>query len=184
MEITYEITLEDALALGLYHNANSSQARRTLILFRTVAILVFAALMALALLSPAQAGLSAADRFVALLPVLLVGVAVVSFFPAIQRWAVKRGVSNAFFRRQRGGLSHQFVLSLGPDGLVHSSGAAERVTPWEEVREIVVEPDHCFFFMDAATALIVPARAFPGNDAWAHFTDAARRFVGDARSGS
>jgi hypothetical protein len=190
MDVEYEITLDDALALGYYHNAHASQARRTLTLFRILVILIFAALMAVALLSPEQSGKTAADRFNALLPVLIIGVAVISFFPAIQRWAVKRGVSNAFHRRQSNHLSSRFSLSVQPDGLIHrrgdgrKTGVGERITRWEDIRQIVVRPDHAFFYMDGATALIVPARALSDSDSWARFTDTARRYLDAAHSQS
>ena len=180
MDVEYDITLDDALALGYYHNARSRRARRILILFRTLVIFLFAAVMAVALLSPQDAEVSTGDRFVALLPLLIVGVGVVSFFPSIQRWAVKWGVSNAYRQRQRSGLSSSFALSVTPEGLVHRQGETEHMTRWEHVGKFVVQEEHAFCYMDAATALIVPARAFPDEAAWQQFIETTRRHHAEA----
>jgi hypothetical protein len=75
------------------------------------------------------------------------------------------------------------TLSVSPGGWTTKIGSLTGTRSWSEVREIIEEPGTICIVGTNRNALIIPARAFEGEDARRHFSADIRQWHQSANGG-
>jgi hypothetical protein len=73
------------------------------------------------------------------------------------------------------GLFDRHGVILDPEGLRVINARSDMLVRWTAVRQFVVSRNYLFLYLTANTAIIVPCRAFPDDEAFKAFRRLARR---------
>jgi hypothetical protein len=67
-------------------------------------------------------------------------------------------------------------LSISPESISFTGKLMTASALWEAVEQIAVTEDHAFFFTTRRTGFVLPARAFPDEEAFREFVKTARYY--------
>lgn len=176
MVIEFENSLEDVLALNMYHYEQSPGARRVrrLLQFGPAAILglIFLAQIVFSGASPISA-----------LPWLMFAVVWTVFVPYMMRRSMRKRVLQLYSGGRDKGIVGKHTLSLTSSGLTDKTGYGKTETAWRDVLKMIATTQHVFIYVSDTAAHIVPARAFPDEIKFREFRDTVIRHL-KATSGS
>jgi hypothetical protein len=165
MVVEYENSLDDVLALNLYHHQQSPRARRTRQILQYgpagLLVLVFLGQMAFTDASPISA-----------LPWLMFAAIWTIFVPYMLKRSMRKRVLELFVQGQSKGIVGSHTLSVTSTGVSDKTGFGRTETAWADVKKVVATSQYVFVYISDATAHIVPRRAFPDDDKYAEFRDA------------
>ncbi len=168
MVIEFENSLDDVLALNLYHHEQSLSARRTrrLLQFGPAAIplLVFVVQIMGSSASPASA-----------LPWLMFAAIWVVIMPLMLRRAMKKRVVQLFVQGESQGLVGKHTLSLSADGVLDKASHGKTKTGWRDVKKVVATSQYVFIYISDTVAHIVPSSAFDDEQGFHEFRDTVIR---------
>jgi hypothetical protein len=67
-------------------------------------------------------------------------------------------------------------LAISPEGLALSWASGNSTIRWNAVHRVATTPTHAFFYINSASAIPLPRRAFPDDEDFEDFVAAADRF--------
>jgi hypothetical protein len=169
MVVEFENSLDDVLALNLYHHQQSPKARRTRQLLQygpaAILVLVFLGQLVLTEASPISA-----------LPWLMFAVVWTLFVPFMLRRSMRKRVLQLFVEGKSRGMVGSHKLSLTSTGVTDKTGFGTTETAWRNVRKVVSTSEHLFIYVGDTAAHIVPRRAFPDVARFHEFRDTVFRY--------
>ena len=169
MDIEYEISVDDILALNLYHHQQSPSARRTrmLLQYGPPVILVIIFLI--------QASLTGGSPVSALPWLFFAGIWVI-FVPFSLRRSMRKKVAKLILESQDNRVTGKHKLSLTPDAVTDKTGSGKTKTKWRDVRKLVATNQYLYIYISDTLAHIVPRRAFASEAEFREFVDSAMRY--------
>jgi len=176
MVVEFENSLDDLLALNLYHHQQSPSARRVrqLLQFGPAAILVIVFLV--------QVLVSGASP-VSSLPWLMFAVVWTVFVPYMMRRSLKKRILQLYADGRDRGVVGRHTLSLTSTGVTDKTSFGKTVTTWREVRKVVATNEYVFIYVSDAVAHVVPRRDFSDESKFHEFRDAVIRHMKVASGG-
>jgi hypothetical protein len=176
MVVEFDNSLDDLLALNLYHHQQSSSAQRTrrLLQFGPAAVLVIAFLV--------QVLISGASP-VSSLPWLLFAAVWTAFVPYLMRRSLRKRILQLYAEGRDRGIVGRHTLSLTATGVTDKTSFGKTVTTWREVRKAVATHEYVFIYVSDTVAHIVPRRAFPDQTGFHEFRDTVFRHMRAAGGG-
>ena len=169
MNIEYQNTLDDILALNWYHHRASPAARRTLLLFQyglPIAIVVLVVLITLA------AGWS----LFTIVPAVVLALAWFALVPQMQKRNLQKQIVRLYAEGRDRGIVTGHKVSMSSSSITDRTDRGETTTAWKDVDKVVATEKHVFIYVGPQSALIVPRGAFPGESEYNAFVDAAMRY--------
>ena len=169
MVIDYENSLDDIMALNLYHHQQSSEARRTrqILQYGPPAALVLIALVQVSVFGSA---------LTSSLPWLFFAGIWALFVPFSLRRSMRKKVAKMVLQGDDTGVAGRHKLSLSSDAVTDKISAKKTKTKWSEVRKIAATGGHLFIYISDTAAYIVPRRAFEDESKYREFVDTAMRY--------
>jgi branched-subunit amino acid transport protein len=169
MVVEFENSLDDVLALNLYHYEQSPGARRTrrLLQFGPPAILV--AIFLGQLLFTGASPISS-------LPWLMFAVVWAVFVPYMLRRSMRKRVMQLFVQGQSKGIVGNHTLTLTSKGVTDKTGFGKTETIWRDIWKVVATNQYVFIYLSDTAAHIVPRRAFPDELKFEEFRDTVIRY--------
>jgi hypothetical protein len=157
------------LAFNDYHAAKRGRAGRSSLWWAFPVLLLLAGL--LYLLASDSGAREAMILFVA--AVLLSGVYVLARL--LHRSAIRRNARRdpTFPRKRR--------IVLTPEAVEGSTEVSTARTLWEGVLKVAATETHLFIYLAPTQAIVIPGRAFPSDEDFDDFIDAARDYHRAAR---
>lgn len=148
MEIEYELTGSDILALAKHRLQHTPTLRRRLRMRRFGYAIGF-------ILVALGTWLLRADI---ILPIIFLALAIISFllFPTYYGWRLRRSVSQAYQDEKKRATLGIRTLRATSDGLEEESPYGEIRLKWDVVDEIAVTPAHTFISIGQVPSLIIP----------------------------
>ena len=188
MEIEYELMSEDLLAYQRYHRRNPPEPRRGGGLTNAF-LWVFVGMLALsAMLLTIGSDNRVATSYLLVIPYVGLGAALALAGMVLYARLMQ---PRLLMRTLKQGRNAEKVLgwrrlSIDAEGVRSTSEFASSLYLWHGIDRIGSTPDHAFFYISTATAVVVPRTAFADDRAFKEFVDAARRYyrvgrVGDGR---
>jgi hypothetical protein len=176
MVVEFENSLDDVLALNLYHHQQSSAAQRTrrLLQFGPAAILVIVFLV--------QVSVSGASP-ISSLPWLMFAAVWTVFVPYMMRRSLKKRILQLYAEGRDKGIVGKHTLSITSAGVTDKTRFGNTVTTWRDVRKVVATNEHVFIYVSDTVAHVVPRRDFPDEARFHEFRDAVIRYVRAAGGG-
>jgi len=177
MEVEYELTAEDYVALVLYHSENDPRLRRSH--RNAVIVLVIYVLGALAL---GLFGPKGSEMFAIIACPVLLGILAFKTVPSLRKWLLLRRLA-----KSKDGDTHgpsRMKVALSPEDLSHESPDCSVRHRWSGIHNVVKTDNHLFIFFDSATAFIVPRRAFPSSGDFVTFAAQAEDYLRQAKGGA
>jgi hypothetical protein len=169
MDIEYENSMDDILALNLYHHQQLPAARRTrmLLQYGPPVILVIIFLVQVSITG---------GSLVSSLPWLFFAGIWVIFVPYSLRRAMKKRVTRMVLENQGGGITGRHKLSLKSDAVTDQTGSGKTKTRWADVPKLVVTGSYLYIYISDTSAHIIPKRAFESEAEFKEFVDTAMRY--------
>ncbi len=148
MELEYDLTEPDLLALAMHGLHTSSRGRR-LLQSRRVATLVGFAMLALGTWLITQS---------VTMPVLFVslGLLFAAFYPAFLEWRLRQRVAASFRDPRNAATFATRTLDATDDGLQEVSGLGELKLKWAIINELSETPTHAFLSVQGVPSLVIP----------------------------
>lgn len=169
MDIQYQNTMDDLVALHLYNSQRSASSRLGRLLLQLVVGSI--TLASSALYFVAAEYLEASIWLVA-------GLLLVALVPRSFRWSVERQALKLHRRSQKTGALGLHRLSLTAEAMVDTTDRGERQVLWTDVERVVSTSDHVFILTAVGSAAIVPKTAFSDDAGCADFIQSARNYLG------
>ena len=169
MNIEFQNTLEDILALNWYHHRASPGARRTLLLFQyglPVAIVLIVVIITFA------AGWSTFT----IVPAVVLALAWFALVPRMQKRNLQKQVVKLYAEGRDRGIVTGHKVSMSSSSITDRTDRGETKTAWKDVDKVVGTEKYVFIYVGPESALIVPRGAFPGESEYRAFLDAAMRY--------
>jgi len=168
MVVEFENSLDDVLALNMYHYQHSANVRRTRLILQfgppVIPVVVF-------LVQILVSGASLASA----LPWLVFAGIWVLFVPFSLRRGMRKRVAKMVLESQNDGIVGKHRLSLTSKAMTDKTDSGKTKTRWAEVRRIVATNQYVFIYIDANVAHIVPKRAFPDESKYKEFIKTVMR---------
>jgi len=176
MVVEFENSLDDLLALNLYHHQQSPSARRIrqLLQFGPAGVLVIVFLV--------QVLVSGASP-ISSLPWLMFAMIWTLFVPFMMRRSLKKRILQLYSQGKDRGVVGRHTLSLTSAGVTDKTSFGKTVTTWRDVRKAVATNEYVFVYISDAVAHIVPRRAFSDDSGFLEFRDAVIRHMRAAGGG-
>src|SRR5207244_2763036 len=67
-------------------------------------------------------------------------------------------------------------LAISPDGISDYSSDSAGITVWSGIEKIAVTKNHAFFYVNTASAMILPRRAFSNDLEFTNFIETAQHY--------
>jgi hypothetical protein len=169
MNIEFQNTLDDILALNWYHHRTSPAARRTLLLFQyglPVAIVLVVVIITFA------AGWS----LFTIVPAVVLALAWFAFVPQMQKRNLQKQIVKLYAEGRDRGIVTGHKVSINSSSIADRTDRGETKTAWKDVDKVVATEKHVFIYIGPESALIVPRGAFPGESEYSAFVDTAMRY--------
>ena len=160
--------MDDLVAFHLYNSEHSASFRRGRLLLQLVVGLMTAASSTIYFV---------AGDYLKAVVWLVAGLLLVAVVPRSFRWSVERQALKVYRRSQKKGLVGVHRLSLAPEAMVHTSEREESRVVWSGVERVVSSDEYVFIYTSAATATVVPKRAFSDDAECAEFIETARQYL-------
>ena len=179
LEVTYELTIEDALAFLDDAGARSPAIRR-----QTTIEIVLGLIAGLggAALGLWVTGYWPPDDPVSLVAVALWVVVMVALLPGWLRRQRRRRLRR-ILKEGTQAASGPEVLRIAPDTIVGANDLGASKVDWKAITEVHQTDTYLFLHLSSLTAIIIPARAFPDRETFDQFAQAARDFHARANPG-
>jgi hypothetical protein len=168
MNIEFENTLDDILALNWYHHRTSPAARRTLRLFQYVLPL---AIVLIVLVITFAAGWSK----MSLLPAAVLALAWFALVPRMQKRNLQKRIVKLYAEGRDRGIVTGHKVSISSSSITDRTDHGETKTAWKDVDKVVATEKYVFIYVGPESALIVPKRAFPHESKYGAFVDTVMR---------
>ncbi|UCC61006.1 MAG: YcxB family protein [Dehalococcoidia bacterium] len=169
MDIEYENSMDDILALNLYHHQQAPSARRTRMLLH------YGPPVILVIIFLAQVSIIGGSLVTGLPWLFFAGIWVI-FVPYSLRRAMKKKVARMVLENQDGGITGQHKLSLKSDSVTDQTGSGKTKTRWADVPKIVLTSSYLYIYISDTSAHIIPKRAFESETKFREFVDTAMRY--------
>ncbi|MCJ7522354.1 MAG: YcxB family protein [Dehalococcoidia bacterium] len=169
MDIEFENTMDDILALNTYHFQRSPGARRNRLIFQYVLPGIPALIYLALVFGGGSSELSA-------LPWLLLAMLLFVLGPFSVRRSLKRRVVKMVAEEQGRGAVGGHRLSITRSAVTDKAGSGKTTTNWTDVKKVVLMDNYVFIYIGDTSAHIVPKRAFPDETAWKEFKDTIGRY--------
>ena len=153
MEIEYNFTIDDVVALSLWHNLQTKTFKNSVKKGRI--FLPLGSLLLLSLVSwVTKTYYYVAAGFVSL---------IVLFFwiPDIMRKSAKDQVRKTIDEVQGKGAVGKMELSISPEKVTEKSETGVGSSSWDAVKQIIETVDHVFIYGGVAKSYIIPKRTLP-----------------------
>jgi hypothetical protein len=171
MQVSYTATIDDYVALFSFLRSRSwgLTIRLVGLWVATVVVTIFWIILVLLIVDPDR-------RSPALKSSLFLGIAFA--YLVYDGWRKWRRVPQEGYEQERsvigtGGL----VLELTPEELRQTSALFSSTMKWGAIEEIAETNAHLFFIIRDDTVILVPRRAFPGENEAQAFLDTARSYL-------
>jgi len=177
MEVGYELTAEDYVALALYRSDNDPTLRRSRRNAVTVLVIYVLGALALGLFGP-----EGSEMFAIIAGPMLLGILAFKTVPSLRRWLLLRRLA-----KSKDGDTHgpsRMRVALSPEGLSHESPDCSVRHRWSGIQGVAKTKDHLFIFIDSSHAYVVPRRAFQSAGDFDAFVTRAEDYLRQAKSGS
>jgi len=169
MDIEFENTMDDILALNMYHFQRAPDARRNRMIFQYVIpgipVLVYLAMV-----------ISGVSSVLGALPFLLLAMLLFVLGPFSVRRSLKRRVIKMVIEDESRGAVGKHRLSVTNNAVTDKAGSGKTMTRWSDVKKVVLMDNYVFIYVSDTSAHIVPKRAFPDETAWKEFKDTLSRY--------
>jgi hypothetical protein len=171
MEIEFDLTEPDILALMHYQLRRVPRARHPMQVRRFSYVVGFA-LLALGFWLTMQN---------AILPAVFLALAVVAllFYPAIFEWLLRRQVALAFKDPHKRVTFGTRTMRTSSEGIVELSELGMMAIRWPAITDLTATATHAFLTVQARAAMVIPAARVRRGD-YARFLEACRSFMGGA----
>jgi len=171
MSIEYEITLDDLVALTLYHSETAPGMRRNRVLLLGMGGVLLLFAVATTFSTDWKAALSSPMGFLlTILPIVLpIGLLYYTLSPGMRSRQAKFMVARTYKDGKGHNVFGKHTLTVSPEGLVETIGATEYRTAWASVERIGVTPEYVFIYTSPIQASVVPRRAFADEAASQEF---------------
>ena len=180
VNLEYDLSVDDMIALGTYHSEHSPEEKRRYRLFQGV-ILAIVVVLLVSTVSSVLAGQTPdtpGGLAIAFLPLLCPGILLfLVFSPAVRRWSVSRAVRRAFAEQDEQGSIGRQRLTVTPQALHLETNVAELNIDWASISDIDATEDHIFVHTVANQAFVVPRTAFPNQATFEAFMDTLRTYT-------
>ncbi len=172
-EVSYELDIDDLVALALHNRRRSPTLRRQQII--VVSFLAMSSSGGVALILSRQARWT--ESFVFL------GIFFLFFLLTLRRGA-KRGNARLLRKLYLEGSNRALLgtrqMRISPEGLRYSSDVIETAAKWAAVEKIETTAEYAYFYIAAVEAYIIPRRAFSDERQFTAFVELARRYRQEA----
>ena len=169
MEIEFENTMDDILALNMYHFQRSPGARRNRLLFQYglpgIPALVYIILVA-----------SGGSSFISALPWLLLALILFVLVPFSMRRSLRRRVIKMFNEGESQGAVGKHHLSITRSSVTDKTTRGKTTTNWVDVKKVVLMDRYVFIYISDTSAHIVPRRAFSEASKWEELQDTVGKY--------
>jgi hypothetical protein len=175
MEVDYELTMADLLALAEYQSAHSATIQRQRRRIRLLLPVIFAMIWLML-------WLATGDNTLALyvgIAVAVVGLIFFLSFPALVKAQTLRFIRRLRMEESNAALFRRRRLTITPETITEATEVHVSTWRWIAFECIVVERQHAFFF-GALSALVLPKAAFATDKAFQEFAATAQRYHREA----
>jgi hypothetical protein len=184
MEVEYEQTPDDLKALQRHLVKHQLKDKRNPLVsaFVGIGVVLFAYLL---VYLKDMVQIPFVDDLFSKLPEILVGALLTGLALVLH---IKVSARNAMRKRLRAGRNAEKVLGwrrvvIDAQGVHITSKVSSTTCLWDGIDEVATTNAHVFFYIMTNSAFVVPRRAFPSDQAFDDFVDAARRYHGMAGGG-
>lgn len=174
MDITYEVLPEDVWRLNQYYRRK--HALRPVIVYGVVAVIALISLGLVCMLLTAWQGQGRVDMS-QMLSLALVVYVFWRYLPPSKARVLKTA-------KQTPGFLGKHSVALSPDWISEKTNVSDSKAAWITLFSLEEDVDHLFFFVNKASALIIPKRAFSSPAKAQAFLNEARRYWSAAKSGA
>jgi hypothetical protein len=181
MEIEYNLTPEDLMALQRHVRQHRPKARQNPLVGSVIWISVFLGCLMLFYVRDIVE-IPLVDYLVSLLPGVGAGTLLAFLLITLSAKVMAR---NATQRLLQAGRNAEKALGwrrlvIDAQGVYNASRLFSTTYQWRGIDEVATTDAHVFLYIMTMNAFIVPRRAFPSDRAFDDFVDAARRYHGTA----
>ncbi len=171
--IHYEMTQQDLEAFQWYYFHHSPTLRRQQRNTRMI-VTVFAPCLALLVLPV----LFRNDmNYAVSIPILIVyAILIFILYPQVVKWQYKRNVRKLLIEGPAKSFPRKCTLRLHPNSIETQSQIGRNTIHWSAIEQIATTNEHLFMFMNTASAVIVPKRAFETDEEYVAFLETAERY--------
>jgi hypothetical protein len=174
-EVTFELQMEDVLALSIYQYRTSPFFRgRRRIVYLVCPVLLLT--MAWLLVESQGRWTDAVFGLIALAAVIFV-----LGSPPIYQRLIRRNTAKVYAEGSNRALLSMRQVRIDPAFFTQRSELMETIVRWAAVERIVVEKDYAYVFIAAYQAFILPRKAFPGDQQFHSFVETSRNYWQRAR---
>jgi hypothetical protein len=171
--VVTDITENDVIEFRSYHLSHSRVVRRQTRITVSIILLAWCAALAVMVFSSEKPLQAAKDMWPLLCgPPLFLAI----FFPLknrrmrrLSRKLLREGQNRAMLGKMKVTLSAQGVRELGE--------VNDTFVKWQGVEKVVASPSAIYIYISTASAVIVPRRAFPGEEDFLQFCALARNYL-------
>jgi hypothetical protein len=168
MQVEYDVTMDDLIRFNLYHFDHSPFVKRQKLRTRYIPVIMFP------LFGLAEYAIRGRYGFGIVMCLLSAIWWVV--FPAWWKWEVTRRTQKYMSEGSNRGLLGVTRLEVGPNGLHTSGEIGESTLKWSAVEKVAVSDSHTYIYIGAASALMVPHRAFEDGSERTRFIHAVNQY--------
>jgi hypothetical protein len=104
-------------------------------------------------------------------------------YPSVEKRYYQKRVRKLLQEGKRESESYTVTLSIDVGGIESKSAAGEGKIPWKAIEKIEVTDEYAYLFNGATSAVLVPRRAFSGDEQWNLFITTAQQYQRDAHTG-
>ena len=176
MKLDYELNMEDIIQYYL-HMSHTSLPFKKVVRRRQVRffIILFILFIIYSLLWPVTNQLF---YYVLSAVISLAGAYLYSFYIFFR---IGRSLRK-FHSKGRGGLYGKKIVEITELGVTDQTDESDPVKyEWRTIKEVYIRKLYVFIHVNALTVILIPRRAFAGNDAWKQFIDKLKSFQAEGR---
>lgn len=181
MTVEYELGLEDVVAFQLHHERHSRAGARC---FRTAwrgSAIVWVGVSVLVWYCFVSNGYSPVDAARLALPLFILVVYCLWRYPRNYFARIQQIATEQYLEGNNRGLFCRHRLTISPEGVSDETEFGEGKSAWAAVEQVGANADYFFVYLSAASAFIVPRRAFVHDWNFDDFVATARRYHEQAR---
>jgi hypothetical protein len=178
MNVTYQMTPEDAIKFNMYIFSTSPTLRTQNRRNRIIAVSITVVLYFIIFVDMDEA--LTANIIIALLTALFTFFIYNPIAQRLQKQAIQKLIKNESSKQ----FFTEKTLTLYPDHIQTISEMGENKMSWKAIKDVKIVPEYAYLFLDTLNAIVIPKRVFPGDDAFDAFIQEGTRFWQDATNTS
>ncbi len=178
MDISFELTPTDIVTFNVYLYDNLPKLRKRRQILRFAVPAFWLAVMGIFLaVSPA----SIKDRLLNWLPLLVISVLWLIFYPGFARRNFKKAVEKMYSKGKDAGI-RSVRMSITPESVIVNGASGRVPTAWKDIKEVNASGEYLYMLTDTTTAHLVPLRAFGDPAKFNEFVETVKEYHRAARN--